>query len=80
MSRILYSTLGHNKKRNDRYNTKNAHDRKHYAPKKHGIIVLLPKTTNPTTPEHYRALTLLNADIKIVARIIANRLKDGYQT
>jgi hypothetical protein len=28
---------------------------------KHGIIVLLPKTTNPTTPDHYRALTLLNA-------------------
>jgi exonuclease III len=41
---------------------------------KHGIIVLLPKTTNPSTPDHYRALTLLNADIKIMARIIANRL------
>jgi hypothetical protein len=41
---------------------------------KQGIIVLLPKTTNPSTPDHYRALTLLNLDIKIMARIIALRL------
>jgi hypothetical protein len=43
------------------------------AQQKHGIIVLLPKSNTPTTPDNYRALTLLNADIKIIARIIAQR-------
>jgi hypothetical protein len=41
---------------------------------KHGIVVCLPKTTTPTRPDKYRALTLLNADLKILARIMAQRL------
>jgi hypothetical protein len=44
------------------------------AQQKHGVIVLLPKSNTPTTPDNYRALTLLNRDIKIVARIIAQHL------
>ena len=42
---------------------------------KHGIIVCVPKKRNPERPEDYRALTLLNADFKLLSRIIANRLK-----
>jgi hypothetical protein len=41
---------------------------------KHGILVLIPKSKPPTSPEHYRPLTLLKADIKLLARIIALRL------
>jgi exonuclease III len=41
---------------------------------KHGILVLIPKIKSPTRPENYRPLTLLNADIKILARIIAMRI------
>jgi hypothetical protein len=36
------------------------------AKQKHGVIVLLPETNTPTTPEDCRVLTLLNTDIKIV--------------
>ena len=42
---------------------------------KHGILVCLPKTPTPTRPEDYRPLTLLNADFKLMERIIANRLR-----
>jgi hypothetical protein len=41
---------------------------------KHGIIVCIPKKPTPNRLEDYRALTLLNADLKLMARIIANRL------
>jgi hypothetical protein len=41
---------------------------------KHGLLVCLPKTPTPNRPEDYRPLTLLNGDIKLLARIIANRL------
>jgi hypothetical protein len=41
---------------------------------KHGIFVCLPKTTMPTRPDEYRASPLLNADLKILARIMAQRL------
>jgi hypothetical protein len=41
---------------------------------KHGIIVCIPKKPTPNRPEDYRALTLLNADLKLMARIIASRL------
>jgi hypothetical protein len=44
---------------------------------KHGILVCLPKTTMPTRPDEYRALTLLNADLKILARITVQRLRPG---
>ena len=42
---------------------------------KHGLIVCLPKVTNPTSPEDYRPITLMNADYKLLTRIIANRLR-----
>jgi hypothetical protein len=41
---------------------------------KHGILVYLPKTTKALRPDGYRTLTLINADLKIMARIIAQRL------
>jgi exonuclease III len=41
---------------------------------KHGILVCLPKTTTPERPGDYRALTLLNADFKLLARILAKRI------
>jgi hypothetical protein len=41
----------------------------------HGITVCLPKTQKPTSPEDYRPLTLGNADLKLLSRIIANRLR-----
>ena len=42
---------------------------------KHGIVVCIPKTTAPKTPADYRPITLLNTDYKILARIVANRLR-----
>ena len=41
---------------------------------KQGILVCIPKKPTPTRPEEYRALTLLNSDLKLMARIIASRL------
>jgi hypothetical protein len=41
---------------------------------KHGLIVGAPKSCSPRTPYDYRPLTLLNADYKILARMIVNRL------
>jgi hypothetical protein len=42
---------------------------------KYGIIVCIPKQGNPTCPEDYRPLSLLNTDYKLLTRIIANRLR-----
>ena len=42
---------------------------------KHGILVCLPKTPTHSRLEDYRPLTLLNADFKLLARIITNRLR-----
>jgi len=42
---------------------------------KHGIIICLPKHGNPLTTADYRPLTLLNSDYKILARILANRIR-----
>jgi hypothetical protein len=42
---------------------------------KHGIMVCLPKITQPVKPEDYRALTLLNTDLKLLARVLAKRLE-----
>jgi hypothetical protein len=40
-----------------------------------GTIVCIPKHSNPMTPDDFRPIILFNIDYKIVARIIANRLK-----
>ena len=42
---------------------------------KHGVIVRLHKTTRPSRPEDFRPITLMNSDYKLMAQIIANRLR-----
>lgn len=42
---------------------------------KHGVIVCVPKTSGAQTPAGYRSITLLNTDYKLLARIIAHRLR-----
>ena len=44
------------------------------------LMVCIPKRRNPTRISAYRALTLLNSDYKILARVTANRLKPGRPT
>jgi exonuclease III len=46
---------------------------------KHGLLVCLPKTGLAETVEEYRPLTLLNADFKILARIIVQRMRPWTQ-
>jgi len=38
------------------------------------------KIPRPTRPEEYRPLTHLNADFKLLARIIANRIRNASKT
>jgi len=45
------------------------------AQHKHGVIVCLPKSSDPNTPADFRPITLLNMDYKIMSRIIAYRLR-----
>ena len=40
-------------------------------------IVCLPKTSRRSRPEYYRPPTLLNADIKLMARIIYKPIVTG---
>ena len=40
-----------------------------------GLIVCIPKKPDPIRINEYRPLTLMNADYKIMTRIIAERLK-----
>ena len=46
---------------------------------KFGIIVCIPKRQPATHVEHYRPLTILNTDFKLMTRIIANRLRPWMQ-
>jgi hypothetical protein len=46
-------------------------ERKVSVQQKHGVIVCLPKSSDPTTPADFRSITLLNMGYKIMARIIA---------
>jgi len=41
---------------------------------KHGLIICVPKKPRPTRPEDFRHLTLLSADLKLMAPILANRV------
>jgi len=50
-------------------------ERKVSAQQKHGVIVWLPKSSDPTTSVDFWPISLLNADYKIMARIIAYRLR-----
>jgi len=42
---------------------------------KHGIVVCLPKSNGDPTPDGYRPITLLTTEYKILARIMARRLR-----
>ena len=42
---------------------------------KRGVVVCIPKTTRPNQQFDYRPITLLNTDYKILARIVANRIR-----
>jgi hypothetical protein len=42
---------------------------------KQGVIICIPKNARPSTPEDYRPITLLNTDYKILAILIAARLR-----
>ena len=46
---------------------------------KFGIIFCITKQPHATQAEHYRPLTILNTDFKLVTRIIANRLRPWMQ-
>jgi hypothetical protein len=42
---------------------------------KRGVKVCIPKTMRPSQPPDYCLITLLNTDYKILARIVANRIR-----
>jgi len=46
---------------------------------KRGIMICIPKKTKPIRPEGYRPITLMNTDYKMLARIMAHRLKPALK-
>ena len=49
---------------------------KHISPRqKHGILACLPKSTNPSTLDDYRPISLLTTEYKLLARILARCLQ-----
>ena len=51
------------------------HDRQLTERQKQGVVVCIPKQASPKIPEDYRPLTLFNTDYKILARLIAARVR-----
>jgi hypothetical protein len=49
-------------------------------PQLKGMIVYVPKIRRPETPGDYRGLTLLNSDVKLLARILVHRLSPILRT
>ena len=47
---------------------------------KHGIIVSLPNSSAAITPAENRPITLLNTDYKLIASILAQRLRPVMET
>jgi hypothetical protein len=45
---------------------------------KHRIVINLPKCPDPQALSDYRPITLFTTDYKILARIIANRLRNTF--
>ncbi|KAK8934118.1 hypothetical protein KSP39_PZI014314 [Platanthera zijinensis] len=46
---------------------------------KETLVVLIPKCSSPSLPEHYRPISLCSTIYKVVAKIIANRMKPALQ-
>ena len=55
--------------------TKMLRDRQLSERQKQGVIVCIPKNSRPHTPKDYRPITLLNTAYKILARLIAARVR-----
>jgi hypothetical protein len=47
---------------------------------KHGVMVCVPKKPRSTRPEDFRHLILLNADLRLLTRILAKRLSPWLHT
>ena len=43
-----------------------------------GFITLIPKINAPTSINDFRPITLLNCCLKIITKLLANRLQDSY--
>jgi len=50
-------------------------DRKLTEKQKQGAIICIPKCERPNTPDDYIPITLLNTDYKILARLLAARMR-----
>lgn len=44
------------------------------------FIALIPKTNNPTQVHHFRLIGLINCTLKILLKLLANRLKPHHHT